>query len=181
MASPSTKAEILAALEGNAQAISAYYASLPEDALFTGDPDHWGPAHHLVHLTRSSSALHRALRGGADALPAHSTGRSRTYAQVLVAATTSVQETPGDKLLEMGRVVMVAPETTKTALIEEFVTASADMRTAAELWPEEQLDRHALPHSLMGELTVREMLLFFVLHERHHLKLVRSRLEAEAT
>jgi len=30
----------------------------------------------------------------------------------------------------------------------------------------------------MGELTVREMLLFFVVHERHHLKLVRTRLEA---
>lgn len=180
MASPSTKAEILAALEGNAQAISAYFATVPEDALFTGDPDHWGPAHHLVHLTRSSSAVHRALRGGADELPAHSTGQSRTYAQVLVAATTSVQETAADKLLDMGRVVTVAPETTKSALIEEWVTASADMRTAAALWPEEMMDRHAIVHSLMGELTVREMLLFFVLHERHHLKLVRSRLETKA-
>jgi hypothetical protein len=29
----------------------------------------------------------------------------------------------------------------------------------------------------MGELTVREMLLFFVLHERHHLRIVRARIE----
>jgi hypothetical protein len=32
----------------------------------------------------------------------------------------------------------------------------------------------------MGELTVREMLLFFVVHERHHLKSVRARVEGQA-
>ena len=31
----------------------------------------------------------------------------------------------------------------------------------------------------MGELTVREMLLFFIVHERHHLKIVRTRLESQ--
>jgi hypothetical protein len=35
-----------------------------------------------------------------------------------------------------------------------------------------------MPHPLIGALTVREMLLFCVFHERHHLKVVRGRLEA---
>jgi uncharacterized damage-inducible protein DinB len=50
------------------------------------------------------------------------------------------------------------------------------LRDAATAWTEEALDRHALIHPLMGPLTVREMLLFFVVHERHHLRSVRDKL-----
>jgi uncharacterized damage-inducible protein DinB len=35
-------------------------------------------------------------------------------------------------------------------------------------------------HPLMGPLTVREMLFFFVVHEQHHRKGVLRRLEAQA-
>jgi hypothetical protein len=41
------------------------------------------------------------------------------------------------------------------------------------------MDRHAIIHPLLGELTVREMLMFFVVHERHHLKSVRARVEGQ--
>ena len=129
-----------------------------------------------MHLTQTSSTVSRGLRSAA--LPLHSGGRSRSYAAVRDAATASLGATPKATLLEMGRVVVLAPGTSGTQLVDAFVTASAGLRAAAATWSEEALDRHGLTHPLIGELTVREMLLFCVVHERHHLKLVRTRLEA---
>jgi hypothetical protein len=45
-------------------------------------------------------------------------------------------------------------------------------------WPERALDRHLLPHPLMGLLTIREMLAFTVYHTAHHLRRVADRAAA---
>ena len=178
MSHPATRPEIVAALESNQLAIVACYSTLPDDVLFAGDPDHWGPAHHLVHLTRTSETITRGLRSGA--LPPHSTGCSRSYGEVIGVATTSLGATSRERLLEMGRVAVVEPDATRAGLIEAFTTASATLRDAAGTWSEPDLDRYAMRHPLIGEMTAREMLYFCVFHERHHLKLVRARLIPEA-
>ena len=176
MPHPVSKLEILAALESNARSIVEFFSSLPDRVALEGDADHWSPAHHLVHLTKASVSVERAL--GSGALPRHPTARSRAYAEVRDAAAAAVAGTAKEKLLEMGRTVAVAPGVEVADITRAFARASAGLRTAASSWTEEALDRHAIPHPLMGELTVREMLLFFVLHERHHLKIVRTRLES---
>lgn len=178
MPHPVSKLEIIAALESNAEFSARFFSNLPDSMMFDGDLDHWSPAHHLVHLTQASISVERALRSGK--LPSHPTARSRTYAEVRDAATASLAATPKDRLLEMGRRAVIAPGTTKQEIVEGFTTASARLRAAAAEWTEDALDRHALVHPLMGELTVREMLLFFVVHERHHFKSVRTRVGGQA-
>lgn len=176
MPHPATRSEILAALESNALSIAEFFSSLPDQQLFDGDPDRWSPAHHVAHLTKTSVSVDRALRSGT--LPQHPTAQSRSYAEVRDAATKSLGAAPKSRLLEMGRTVVIAPGASKADIVDAFTQASATLRTAAASWGEEALDRHALTHPLIGELTVREMLLFCVVHERHHLKSVRTRLEA---
>jgi hypothetical protein len=173
MSHPRTKADVLAALEANAQTIATLYATLPGDALAEGDPDHWGPAHHLVHLTLTSRAIAGGLRSGR--LPPHPTARSRGYAELIAAASTSVGAAPRELLLERGRVATVPAEASRESLVDEYLRASAELRAATEAWAEEDLDRSAMPHPYIGMLTVREMLLFCVFHERHHARLVRAR------
>jgi hypothetical protein len=173
---PRTRSEILAALASNADAVTAFFSRQPPEVLFTGDPDHWGPAHHLFHLTRTSRAITGGMRSGA--LPPHPTGHSRSYRELIEAASTAIAAAPKEFTLERGRKVVIAPGSTRAALVEEFAAASADLRAATESWKEEDLDRLAMPHPFVGTMTAREMLLFCVFHERHHLKLVRSRLEA---
>ena len=175
MKHPVTKSDILAALESNARTIVEYFSSLAERRFFDGDPDHWSPAHHLTHLTQASISVERVLRPGAS--PLHPTPRSRTYAEVRDAAAAAVAATPKATLLDLGRVVAIAPGTTQEQVVRAFESVSAKFRKAAEAWSEEAIDRHALRHPLVGQMTVREMLYFFVVHERHHLKLVRTREE----
>jgi hypothetical protein len=175
---PATQLEILEALESNARSIVEFFSGLPERHFFDGDPEHWGPAHHLRHLTEASISVERALRS--KTLPLHPAGLSRTYPEVRDAATASLEATPKDRLLEMGRTVVIPAGSRQRDVVEAFMAASAALRDAATTWTEHAMDRHALPHPLMGRLTVREMLLFFVVHERHHLKIVRTRLEARS-
>jgi len=171
---PATRSEIVAALESNAESIATSFSPLPDTVVVTGDPEHWGPAHHLVHLTMTSKAIARGLRSGT--LPLHPAGRSRSYGELIEVATTSLASASKEQLLERGRAVVVAPGASRSGLVEELVRASAELRAAAEAWRDEDLDRHALTHPYMGTLTVREMLLFCVFHERHHLKRVRASL-----
>jgi len=177
MAHPVSQHEILAALESNAQAIVAFFSTLSDRVAFEGDADHWGPAHHLVHLTKASVSAERALRSGT--LPLHPSARSRTYAEVRDAAAAALSGTPKDRLLEMGRTVVVPSGAGVAEVTNAFAIAGAALRATASTWTEDALDRHALTHPLMGELTVREMLLFFIVHERHHLKIVRTRLASQ--
>jgi hypothetical protein len=64
---PRTKPEILTALESNARTLATFFSALPAPVFFDGDSDHWGPGHHLVHLTQASVAMERALRSPARA------------------------------------------------------------------------------------------------------------------
>ena len=165
---PASLPEILTLLTANADVVAGYFASLPGDRAFTGDSDHWSPAHHLVHLTRVCRSITAGLRHGQ--LPAHSTGRSRAYAEVRDGAAVALAAAPKERLLTMGRTVELPAGADMEALVGAYRDAAAAMRTAAAGWPEDELDRRAMPHPLMGELTVREMLLFVVVHERHHLR-----------
>ncbi len=165
---PTTHSELLVTLEANADVVAGYFGSLPTDHAFAGDSDHWSPAHHLVHLTKVCTSIAGGLR--LKTLPVHSTGRSRGYADVRDAAATSLAATSKDFLLDMGRKVELPAGASVQALVETYAREAADMRVAAAAWSEDDLDRLAMKHPLMGELTVREMLLFVIVHERHHLR-----------
>jgi len=173
MGHPATKDEIIGALGSNADAIAEFFSNEPEAALFTGNPERWGPAHHLVHLTMTSKAIGRGL--SSPGLPPHPTGRSRGYAELIEATSATLGTAPREVLLERGRVVTVPPSASRESLLNDYLLANAKLRAAAERSSEEDLDRRAMPHPYVGVLTVREMLLFCVFHERHHLKLARAR------
>ena len=178
MPHPGTKAEILSALEANAETLAGYFSSLPAGVFFAGDSDHWSPAHHLVHLTQTSAAVERGLRS--VALPAHAAGRSRSYAEVRDLAASSLGATPKDVLLTMGRRVEIDSGTDPSAIVNAFVAAGTTHRDAIAAWSEDAMERSAMTHPLIGPLSVREMLLFVVVHERHHLRNVQTRVAGAA-
>jgi hypothetical protein len=178
MKHPATTAEILEALESNAARIADFYRTLSDAAILTGDSDHWGPGHHLVHLTQTSAAVTRGLRS--SELPAHAHRRSRSYAEVRDAAAASLAATSKERHLERGRAVSVAPGTRRDELVGAFVSASEQLRAAAGAWDDAALDHRAMRHPLAGEMTVREMLFFCVFHERHHLRQVQERARGDA-
>ena len=73
--------------------------------------------------------------------------------------------------------MVIAPGTTRTGLVADFRSASADLRAATAAWIDDDLDLRALPHPYLGALTVARDAALCVFHERHHLKRVRASLE----
>src|SRR5262245_37616753 len=122
MPHPRTLAEVLVALESNAQLATELFSQISEALFFDGDSDHWSVAHHLLHLTQTSVAVDRGLRS--SSLPPQATGRSCSYAEVRDAATAALAATPRETHLERGRRVVLPAGASRADLVEALDAAS---------------------------------------------------------
>jgi hypothetical protein len=66
-------------------------------------------------------------------------------------------------------------ESERAKIMAWHAAAVEELASLVASWPEKALDRRNLPHPLLGKLTVREMLLFTLYHNRHHVDVVRRR------
>ena len=64
--------------------------------------------------------------------------------------------------------------------VMSYHAAAVERLTSIARWPERALDTTKMPHPLLGSITVREMLLFTLYHNRHHLEGVRRRVTSTA-
>ncbi len=67
-----------------------------------------------------------------------------------------------------------------SGLLANWNTIGEKLETRLENWTEGALDQVSLPHPALGPLTMREMLLFTILHTRHHLKAMQRILKNRA-
>jgi hypothetical protein len=58
---------------------------------------------------------------------------------------------------------------TKETIIADFSWAAQGLREAVNGWTETELDTKGIQHPLLGLLSAREMLLFMIYHDQHHL------------
>lgn len=73
------------------------------------------------------------------------------------------------------------PDVARARIMDLHASSVATLCAAITRWPEPALDAHRLPHPLIGRLTVREMLLFTLYHNRHHLENVQRRFASAPT
>lgn len=177
MPGPHSLPEILAALEANSREIVEYFPSLSREVFFSGDELHWGPAHHLSHLTIAHRRVAKGL-AAPETLPPHQRGRSRTFEQVREAYATRMAQVPAEQLRQNPLPPRLEPGTSQTSIVMDYHAACAALREAAGRWSEADCDSRAMPHPFLGWLSTREMLLFFVHHDRMHLDGVRRRFGA---
>jgi hypothetical protein len=141
---------------------SDFYAPLGEK---------WSVAEHIDHLIRSLKPLNQGMRlpkfvirwvGGKPST-------KRNYDEVVQAYQSVLQS--GGKAT--GRYI---PKTRmkgeKSTMINEFQRQGEKLRQSLECWTEDQLDRYAMPHPLLGKISVREMLFFTIYHNQHHLNIL---------
>jgi hypothetical protein len=175
---PRTRDDIVRELERVRVESRAYWMSFAPDAFLAPLGDAWSPADNVRHLTKSVRPVAMALRiprlmlrlrfGRAQA-------PSRTYGALV--------EVYRGKLAAGGQAGSYAPsplgaegdaEAARTRILAQHDQACAK-------WSEDALDRYRLPHPLLGNLTVREMLFFTVYHNQHHVDVVRRRVAGAAS
>ena len=181
----SNRRAIVEALEAAHEHAVDYWSEYTTAALFSRMGAHWSASEHVRHLTRAMTPLLPVLRVPRVALRmafGAPTGPSRSlselqemYAAVLRAGGTAGRYTPppdrsAEDMVRRNRIMDTHSETLR------------GLTQAMERWSEEQLDAHRLPHPLIGKLTVREMMLFTLLHNEHHVTVAeRRRLETGLT
>ena len=177
----SNRREIIEALEAAHEQAVDYWSEYGTSAFFTPMGAFWAASEHVRHLTRAMTPLLPVLRVPRVALRmafGAATGPSRTVAELRTLYSAALKAG--------GQAGRYAPPTDRRAadmvrrnrIMDTHSETLRGLTQAMERWSEEQLDAHRLPHPLLGKLTVREMMLFTLLHNQHHVTVAeRRRLE----
>lgn len=176
---PFERSEIITALTSVEEDVHEFFSGLTAEELALREGEFWTAAEHLKHLNTAVSAVARGfsispwllrLRFGRPGHPSRRYDEVRSAYQALLAGGA-------------GATAEFVPERTdgpspaeRDANLQRWRRVNARLRTGLTRWSERKLDRVALPHPLLGKLTAREMLLFTLYHNQHHIAAARRRL-----
>ncbi len=180
---PFTQSEVLDTLAKVQNHVAQEFGSLSVEQFFYHTPGVWSAAENLQHLITSTDAVARGLGfpklvlrtrfGKADQPSRHYAEVRQVYQTALANGGAAsgpfipeLDNHPADPQAEQGR------------LLQAWQKSAAALVKAAQSWKDSDLDSIRLPHPLIGLLTVREMLLWNIYHDLHHLDDVRRLLEA---
>jgi hypothetical protein len=165
-----TKAEITAGIETRVQEVKDWFGACGGTPFTTGPEGRWTAGQHLDHLIRSTKPLNLALQLPRLVLRIKF-GTAKAPGQSFEDLTTRYEATLAAGGKAPGR--FVPPEVRaedRETLIDEFTCEGQRLVAIAGRWNEADLDKYLLPHPLLGNLTVREMLFFTYHHMGHHLE-----------
>ena len=177
--------EIIDALAQQQSANDEYWTAFDTAAFFQPIGTSWSPAETVRHLTKSTRPVVKALNTpklvlrfsfGKSKRPSVSYEELRTRYRGLLDAGGKAGAFGPSSQTETDLVAW------RERILSTYARVSEDLRRSIGRWSEKKLDELQLPHPLLGKLTVREMLMFTLYHQRHHIDVVRRRLsEARST
>ena len=178
---PGSRLEILRELRSLHQQSTSFWESFDTARFFAPLGEAWSPADNIRHLIKSSRPVAVALRVPKMLLIVPGAGvgwrGSRSYAEVretyLAALAGGVQ---AGRFAPTPRKVEGDLESARRELMARREAVAVNLHAAVEAWGDRGLDRLRMPHPALGQLTVREMLLFTLYHNLHHVLNVARRM-----
>lgn len=157
-----------------------FWRSIDDAVFWTAPAPGWSPADNVRHLILSTRPVALALRVprlalgalfGTSVAPSRAPAALRTaYLERLAGGGSAGGYAP--RTLPPP----AEPATARRRLLERCAATLGALERAVRPWDEAALDRYRLPHPLLGRITLREMLLFTLLHFDHHRDKVAARL-----
>ena len=178
--SPTTRDALFAALEAQAEEIHDALAGLPLDVFLAPQGEHWPPADHLRHLTKSVRPVAQIL-AKPKIIPGLLFGRHRGESRSFEAIVELYRQTlaaggqAGRFAARPREEGELTDEAWRERTLDHWRQASESLVQVLPRWNDRALDRYRLPHPLMGKFTVREMLYFTLYHNAHHARRVFER------
>jgi hypothetical protein len=162
------KAEIAERLKRNHLAFADFLTSLDEQKFIFSVNDKWTAGQQLDHIVRSVAAVNTGLalpKFAADLLFGKSGRVSLEYYSLV--AQYRAKLASGGKATR--RFIPPAVGFARRASLTAKLLAAVDtLGVRLNKFSEAELDEFLLPHPLLGQLTVREMLYFTIYHVEHH-------------
>lgn len=174
----STTRQIVEALEAVHESGVNYWSRFSTREFFAPMASAWSPSEHVRHLTRSMAPLLPVLRVPRVALrvmfgSAITPSRSYEMLHVMYDAAIAAGGTAGRFAPTPER--SAPDDARRNAIMDAHSETLRGLTQAMEKWTESQLDAHRLPHPLLGRLTIREMMLFTLIHNQHHVEVAERR------
>lgn len=176
---PYRLAELCVGLERVRVESAAYWDTFSDDDFFREMGMHWSAADHVRHLTRSMRPVTSALRlprwalrlafGRPPADRRDYPSLRAEYRAALAAGGEAGRYAP-DPLPPEGRT-----PAERRRIVGYHAAAVEGLVHTVMRWRDADLDRAALPHPLLGRLTVREMVIFTLYHNVHHVQVAARR------
>lgn len=174
-------ADALAALH---ETSLGFVAAFDDDEFVRQQGEHWSPADHVRHLRRSCRPVATALAAPKMVLGLRF-GRSRVDSGRLADvvgryhAALAAGGSADGSAYEPPRVDIEGPVGVwRARVVERWTGAVEEVVDRTRRWSERDLDRYRLPHPLIGAMTVREILLFTLYHNAHHMRRIAERAPA---
>jgi len=181
---PYIASEIQVALRELHQRSVDYLAGMSDEEFLAPQGQHWSPAVHVRHLRRSCRPVAQALAVPRTVLGLRfgkARGESGNFESV-VARYHSELAAGGNADGSDFDPPAVAIEGSiggwRAEVIARWTRAVEAVAERTGDWSERALNRYQLPHPLIGKMTVREILLFTVYHNAHHLRRIAERATA---
>lgn len=180
---PTSRTDIVSSLRHLADQGLEFWAGLDPDRFAAPLGEAWSPAENVRHLIKSTTPVTRAL-----SMPRMALGLMFGKSERGSSSFDELRERYRARLAEGADAGKYAPDPEKapddrTAWQRELVGSCRDavraLALAAEGWSEDDLDKYRIPHPLIGNLTVREMLFFTLYHHDHHRQNVTRRMNTE--
>lgn len=163
------KEELIAGLTREFDAVNAWFEQQPAEAFENGPDGKWTAAQHLDHLVRSAKPLNQALRLPKIALR-KMFGKPDRASQSFDGVVATYKEKLDAGGAASGQFVPKESGSVDKADLQKALAKEGDKLVAiAKKWDDADMDKHQLPHPLIGNMTVREMLQFTIYHMQHHL------------
>ena len=174
-----TRDEIVRKLDEVQDESGRYWGAFDAPSFFARLGDAWSPAENVRHLVKSIRPVTKALKvprillrlkfGKPDHPSATYDALVERYHGLLAAGGNAGRFAPSpreERDLEARREEILA----------QHADANRELRATIVRWSDAALDRDQLPHPLLGNLTIREMLYFTLYHQLHHIGVVERRL-----
>lgn len=172
-----TKQEIIQQLSDKHQTFANLVASLNDADFLFAPAEKWTAGQQIDHIVRSVTPVANVLKDP-QAFFKLSFGKADRPSCDYHTLVQKYQEalTKGGKA--SGRFLpQVIASDQKQALKAQLLEEVAKLCSHLDNYTEGQLDEYILPHPLLGNLTIREMLYFTIYHVEHHQKATLRNLE----
>ena len=181
-ADPYTKDEIIQALGYVRDSMSDFFQSLDLETFFKKPDQGWSAAENVKHLIKTSRAawLGVALPKFQLILFGFNKARPRRLSEVKDMYLTKLAQGAGAGIYTpLSQKPPARAGEKRDKLLSSWRKVCDSHIKALDGWSEADLDRYRLPHPILGNVPVREMMIFIILHGLHHQGIVERRLKEQ--
>ncbi len=167
-----TKLDLISALKNSNQRAEDWFREIPASNFFLRQGDVWSSSDNVDHLIKAVKPITKALKLPRFTLhvmfgkPEKSSMSYEELCQIYRDALANGAQASG-RFLPDQETPKDAQEK-KKELLEQWSKASAELVSVVETFDESELDQYLLPHPILGNLTLREMLFFTIYHNLRH-------------